>query len=119
MILSEGNKRKNLNTFFSIQKQSYILSFLISACYPETENSYFNFIFSDSKCGNYNRNCEEWARLGECTKNPDYMTIYCPQACHSCRLGKFMIEMCLNMQLDDHEISLLRFLRIWSVAHNA
>ncbi|KDR20608.1 Putative tyrosinase-like protein tyr-3 [Zootermopsis nevadensis] len=41
----------------------------------------------DSKCGNYNRNCEEWARLRECTKNPDYMTIYCPKACHSCHGG--------------------------------
>jgi hypothetical protein len=48
-----------------------------------------------SKCGNYNRNCEEWARIGECTKNPDYMTIYCPQACHSCHGGMCMIKMSL------------------------
>lgn len=28
--------------------------------------------------------CPEWAGMGECSKNPQYMLIHCRKSCHSC-----------------------------------
>lgn len=30
------------------------------------------------------KSCPEWAQLGECSKNPQYMLIHCRKSCHSC-----------------------------------
>jgi len=36
------------------------------------------------QCLNTNRECSNWARQGECKKNPQYMLTQCRQACDSC-----------------------------------
>ena len=30
-----------------------------------------------NKCVDNNQHCEDWADMGECRKNPEYMDIYC------------------------------------------
>lgn len=41
-------------------------------------------------CADHNENCERWAALGECTKNPEYMVGStdlpgsCRKSCKSC-----------------------------------
>lgn len=50
----------------------------------------FDRIISDGNCTDANVNCEKWAALGECTKNPEYMVGtpdvpgYCRKACRKC-----------------------------------
>ena len=42
-------------------------------------------------CVNLNIYCDQWAKSGECGKNIDYMTIYCPKACDRCSLSKWHV----------------------------
>ncbi|XP_072049296.1 uncharacterized protein [Amphiura filiformis] len=36
-------------------------------------------------CANNHTECDNWARIGECTVNPDYMLIYCQKSCGVCQ----------------------------------
>ena len=35
-------------------------------------------------CRDSNETCADWAKRGECAKNPDYMRLYCMQSCNAC-----------------------------------
>ena len=35
-----------------------------------------------NKCVDNNQHCEDWADMGECDSNPEYMNIYCAKVCH-------------------------------------
>eukprot|EP00307_Rebecca_sp_RCC1486_P004928 CAMPEP_0119410100 /NCGR_PEP_ID=MMETSP1335-20130426/3217_1 /TAXON_ID=259385 /ORGANISM="Chrysoculter rhomboideus, Strain RCC1486" /LENGTH=443 /DNA_ID=CAMNT_0007434575 /DNA_START=58 /DNA_END=1385 /DNA_ORIENTATION=+ len=35
-------------------------------------------------CVDHSEHCDTWAKLGECGKNPRFMTISCPRACDTC-----------------------------------
>ena len=37
-----------------------------------------------SGCENENPSCDQWAKTGECDKNPGYMLISCKKACKVC-----------------------------------
>jgi len=39
----------------------------------------------DNKCTDHNSFCPEWANLGECKKNPQYMNLYCKKSCKKCQ----------------------------------
>lgn len=39
---------------------------------------------SDSNCANQHDNCDFWAEIKECEKNPTYMNSHCPKACGIC-----------------------------------
>jgi len=41
-------------------------------------------IESESSCRNDQKECEYWASLGECEKNPEYMRESCQQSCNAC-----------------------------------
>ena len=41
----------------------------------------------DQTCEDTNNNCEDWAKRGECSSNPQYMLIYCRESCESCISG--------------------------------
>lgn len=43
-------------------------------------------IKNETLCTNENKNCEFWAALNECEKNPRYMLIHCQSACGICQL---------------------------------
>ena len=46
---------------------------------------YLNIFFvTIDYCINEHVHCHDWATIGECEKNPDYMLIACKKACHSC-----------------------------------
>lgn len=40
---------------------------------------------ASSTCEDKEKHCGYWANHGECEKNPRYMRLYCPRACHVCR----------------------------------
>ncbi|GMH08346.1 hypothetical protein Nepgr_010186 [Nepenthes gracilis] len=50
----------------------------------------FNKMVGNSSCSDLNDNCEKWAAVGECTKNPEYMVGttdlpgYCRRSCNVC-----------------------------------
>jgi len=35
-------------------------------------------------CKDDNETCVDWAKRGECAKNPDYMKLFCKQSCNNC-----------------------------------
>ena len=35
-------------------------------------------------CQNYDQNCDAWAYMGECQRNPSYMLVSCARACGRC-----------------------------------
>jgi len=37
-------------------------------------------------CKNEHKRCDEWANIGECDKNPNYMLKKCQRSCHQCEL---------------------------------
>ena len=39
------------------------------------------------QCEDTDPRCDEWGKRGECSKNPQYMLIYCRKACESCITG--------------------------------
>ena len=41
----------------------------------------------EEPCVNRNASCRQWAKLGECGRNPDYMRWHCSQACGLCGGG--------------------------------
>ena len=38
-------------------------------------------------CTDDNHSCEYWASIGECSENPDYMTVNCKRSCKICGGG--------------------------------
>ena len=42
---------------------------------------------TDPSCQDSNTNCEFWASLGECDRNPDYMLSFCTRSCDECGSG--------------------------------
>ena len=47
--------------------------------YLECHVAYSYDVTSQVSCIDNNVYCEDWAKSGECNKNPDYMNIYCPK----------------------------------------
>ncbi|KAK4483272.1 hypothetical protein RD792_010457 [Penstemon davidsonii] len=53
-------------------------------------DSFDKIVGSEGNCADTNENCERWASLGECTKNPEYMVGssdlpgYCRKSCKAC-----------------------------------
>ncbi|CAI9771027.1 unnamed protein product [Fraxinus pennsylvanica] len=53
-------------------------------------NSFDKVVGSNGTCADAHENCERWASLGECTKNPEYMVGssdlpgYCRKSCKAC-----------------------------------
>ncbi|KAF3624744.1 Prolyl 4-hydroxylase 2 [Capsicum annuum] len=53
-------------------------------------DSFDKTVGSEGHCANHNENCERWAALGECTKNPEYMVGStdlpgsCRKSCKAC-----------------------------------
>merc|ERR1712168_1205139 len=47
----------------------------------------FHYPGADAVCSDLNRHCADWARKGECTKNPGYMKVYCKRSCGLCPGG--------------------------------
>ena len=43
-----------------------------------------HFSLSDQICKDYNKDCEYWAMIGECTANPGFMTLRCRKSCKVC-----------------------------------
>ena len=43
------------------------------------------FLFLD--CVDENDNCQNWAKVGECDKNPNYMLEKCNWSCNACASG--------------------------------
>ncbi|XP_078687757.1 uncharacterized protein LOC144919944 [Branchiostoma floridae x Branchiostoma belcheri] len=41
----------------------------------------------DRDCRDTHQHCEDWARRGECTKNPNYMHVRCRPSCRLCTTG--------------------------------
>jgi hypothetical protein len=41
----------------------------------------------DESCYDSHSSCHEWAKAGECEKNPNYMLFNCPLACEQCTAG--------------------------------
>jgi prolyl 4-hydroxylase len=39
-------------------------------------------------CQDYHESCEEWAEIGECEKNVNYMISKCPKSCNACEKKK-------------------------------
>jgi hypothetical protein len=39
-----------------------------------------------SDCNDRHNECKEFAKFGECEKNPGWMTIFCPRSCQTCHL---------------------------------
>merc|ERR1711936_634721 len=42
-------------------------------------------------CTDENQHCPEWAYVGECKKNPNYMLLYCQKSCKICGGGESVI----------------------------
>ena len=42
-------------------------------------------LYGCTSCIDNNINCPYWAGIGECTKNPLYMHVYCAKSCNICR----------------------------------
>jgi hypothetical protein len=63
-------------------------------------------ICNDPNCKNENENCEYWATIGECEKNPGYMNSSCAKACGTCTpaLGSIDEDNIINndVNLDDY-----------------
>ena len=38
-------------------------------------------------CKDNNKNCDGWAKIGECEKNPGYMLSNCMKSCGTCEGG--------------------------------
>lgn len=53
-------------------------------------DSFDKTVGTDGNCTDADENCERWAALGECTKNPEYMLGsadlpgYCRKSCKAC-----------------------------------
>ena len=50
-------------------------------------------IFTIDACeddAQYAASCPGWAGVGECSKNPDFMLVYCKKSCNACE-GKFSV----------------------------
>lgn len=47
-----------------------------------------------SICKNKHESCTFWSILGECEKNPGYMTVNCAPSCGSCEVGLFFVIIC-------------------------
>ncbi|XP_046842419.1 uncharacterized protein LOC124436524 isoform X2 [Xenia sp. Carnegie-2017] len=41
---------------------------------------------SMKQCNNHHKHCNDWAKTGECQRNPAYMLLFC---CRSCRIYKY------------------------------
>ena len=41
----------------------------------------------DNKCADHEPFCNEWKKNKECTRNPEYMNIYCARSCGKCKVG--------------------------------
>ena len=55
----------------------------INLLYQYFKISYFNILDSPD-CINDNRDCDYWASIDECNKNPSYMLVNCKKACNTC-----------------------------------
>ena len=42
------------------------------------------YILSITVCVDNHHFCADWARRGECTRNPNYMLVYCKKSCSQC-----------------------------------
>eukprot|EP00889_Picochlorum_renovo_P004771 jgi/Picre1/31801/NNA_007150.t1 len=46
-------------------------------------------VSSKMDCVDTDDNCEEWATIGECDKNPEFMRSACPKSCNQCKKKAF------------------------------
>ena len=46
----------------------------------------------DNKCADHEPFCNEWKKNKECTRNPEYMNIYCARSCGKCKVGEAIKE---------------------------
>ncbi|KAI8102424.1 hypothetical protein M9435_006025 [Picochlorum sp. BPE23] len=46
-------------------------------------------VSSKMDCVDTDDNCEEWATIGECDKNPEFMRSACPKSCNQCKKKTF------------------------------
>lgn len=57
---------------------------------PITRDDFSHTFFVAETCRDQNYNCGNWARRGECYRNPRYMRVYCKKSCRVCNAqGKF------------------------------
>lgn len=45
----------------------------------------YDYVASPTKCVDTNKECPNWAKNGECEKNPKYMNVGCRLSCGICR----------------------------------
>jgi hypothetical protein len=43
-----------------------------------------DYKLEDYACEDQHKSCPHWSELGECSANPNYMTVYCRRSCELC-----------------------------------
>jgi ShK domain-like len=65
----------------------YDISASLSSSTSSSSGLDYDDIVEDTTCMDTEKECREWMEKGECSRNPNYMLIFCPHSCETCITG--------------------------------
>lgn len=79
-------------------------STVISPVDPTNDDEFIKNLPHDNNCEDTYRDCELWAKNGECEVNPEYMLFQCPKSCYACKYtddDKARLDKIYNSRMPD------------------
>ena len=73
------------------------------------------FSAENNDCKNNHLDCDYWAGIGECDKNPSYMLIHCMKSCNVCEnQGKYSLKITVKRWHTKNWRKLTKIFKFWA-----